>query len=269
MEDLGYEIARRGKQWDLAAIPKSLAAKFSRRIDQIEKLAREQGIDNPDEKSQLGAKTRQKKQQELSMGQLRTAWRDRLTDAERQILSELPKNLKSATRPSAGRDAESQSLDHAILHCYERQSVIPKRKLLAEALRHGMGQVDVEKLKAELAGKPVIVRTVGDQELATTTEVLAEERAMLDYARRGRGQAQPLNAGWHIQREWLNRDQQAAVRHVVESRDKVITIAGKAGVGKTTLMTEACEAIRGGGHDVYAFAPSAEASRGVLQGRRV
>src|SRR6185295_591001 len=43
LEQMGYEVGRHGKQWDLAAVPKSLAAKFSRRTDQIEKLAQQKG----------------------------------------------------------------------------------------------------------------------------------------------------------------------------------------------------------------------------------
>ena len=57
----------------------------------------------------------------------------------------------------------------------------------------------------------------------------------------------------------------AAVRHILGSADRVIAIRGAAGVGKTSLMQEAVEAINEGGHRVFTFAPSAEASRGVLR----
>ena len=53
--------------------------------------------------------------------------------------------------------------------------------------------------------------------------------------------------------------------HVLESRDKVTLIRGAAGVGKTTMMQEAVEAIEAGGKRVFTFAPSADASRGVLR----
>ena len=32
MRELGYEIRREGKNWDIAMVPKTLAAKFSRRM---------------------------------------------------------------------------------------------------------------------------------------------------------------------------------------------------------------------------------------------
>jgi ATP-dependent exoDNAse (exonuclease V) alpha subunit len=68
-----------------------------------------------------------------------------------------------------------------------------------------------------------------------------------------------------FKREWLNEGQQRAVQHVLTSRDRVILIRGAAGVGKTTMMQEAVEAIEAAGKRVFTFAPSADASRGTLR----
>ncbi|MGE4003972.1 MAG: ATP-dependent RecD-like DNA helicase, partial [Planctomycetaceae bacterium] len=70
---------------------------------------------------------------------------------------------------------------------------------------------------------------------------------------------------WTIKREKLSEQQRSAVRHILESRDSIILISGKAGVGKTTLMKEAVEAIESSGKKVFAFAPSTSASRGTLR----
>ena len=51
---------------------------------------------------------------------------------------------------------------------------------------------------------------------------------------------------------------------MLNSSDRVIIINGAAGVGKTTMMREAVDAIEAGGSKVFTFAPSADASRGVL-----
>jgi ATP-dependent exoDNAse (exonuclease V) alpha subunit len=55
------------------------------------------------------------------------------------------------------------------------------------------------------------------------------------------------------------------VLHVISSTDRVTAIRGGAGTGKTTMMKEAVAAIESGGQKVFTFAPSAEASRGVLR----
>jgi conjugative relaxase-like TrwC/TraI family protein len=263
LENIGYATERRGKDWDLTAVAPSLAKKFSRRTDQIDELARQKGIVDPELKSELGAKTREKKSPELTLPELRDIWRKRMSDEERSSLN-IP-NPKEK-QPVPVRQAASQSLDHALSHVFERKSVAPAREVLTEALRHGVGQVSVEAVKADFIAKPVIIRKVDGREMATTREVLSEESAMLSYARGGRGKAQPLNKHWQIKREWLNDGQKNAVRHVLESSDLVTVIKGGAGTGKTSLMQETVEAIQAGGHQVFTFAPSAEASRDVLRG---
>jgi ATP-dependent exoDNAse (exonuclease V) alpha subunit len=66
-------------------------------------------------------------------------------------------------------------------------------------------------------------------------------------------------------REWLNKEQQAAVRHVLGSRDRVMVIRGVAGTGKTTLEQEIGEALSEAGKPVVAIAQSVKASREVLR----
>lgn len=265
LEGLGYSIARKGKSWDLAEVPRGLAARFSRRTDQIEQLAAERGVRDPELKSELGAKTREKKQKQLSMPELREVWRERLTDGDRTALASIADRKGSPPSLVPTSEFEAEALEHAAQHCFERSSVVPKKDLLAEALRYGVGKVDVEKLEASLATTDVIVRPLDGREMATTKAVLAEERAMLAFARDSKGTVSPLHPHWRIKREWLNAGQRAAVRHVLETTDRVAIVKGDAGTGKTSLLQEAAEGIRAGGHEVFVFAPSAQASRGVLQ----
>lgn len=65
--------------------------------------------------------------------------------------------------------------------------------------------------------------------------------------------------------ELLSEEQRAAVRHLLMSRDQIMAIRGGAGVGKTTLMVEAVAQIEAAGTKVFAFAPSAAASRETLR----
>jgi ATP-dependent exoDNAse (exonuclease V) alpha subunit len=96
--------------------------------------------------------------------------------------------------------------------------------------------------------------------------VLADETALVDFARKGRGRFRPLgNPDHSFTRAWLNEGQKRAVRHVLDSRDRVTIIRGAAGTGKTTLEQEIGEALAKAGRNVVALAPTAEASRGVLR----
>jgi ATP-dependent exoDNAse (exonuclease V) alpha subunit len=63
----------------------------------------------------------------------------------------------------------------------------------------------------------------------------------------------------------LNFEQRKAISHVLSSSDGIIAIEGGAGTGKTTLMSEVKKGIELNGKQIFAFAPSSEASRGVLR----
>jgi conjugative relaxase-like TrwC/TraI family protein len=261
LTDLGYPIARTGKQWDLAGVPKSLAKKFSRRTQQVEEHAEERGIRNAREKDTLGAKTRERKAKQLSMPELRNLWQGRLSTQEHDALAQLGVAKPHASTP----ESPSIAMQHAIGHCFERSSVVASREVLAESLRLGLGAITPETAQAALKEAGVIVRNYRGRAMATTPQVLKEEQEMLDYARSGRGICNSLSPGWRIKNNDLNDGQRTAVRHVTESRDRVMLIKGSAGTGKTKLMTEAVEAIEANGRKVFTFAPSSEASRNVLR----
>ena len=82
----------------------------------------------------------------------------------------------------------------------------------------------------------------------------------------GKGKFKPFGSGkYQFQNQKLSDEQRNAVLHVLQSADRVTAIRGGAGTGKTTMMKEAVAAIESSGQKVFTFAPSAEASRGVLR----
>lgn len=266
LEELGLDTQRTATGWELKGIAPETIIKFSRRTARIEKMAKERGITNPDAKAELGAQTRSGKAKELTMPDLDALWRSRLTEKEAAGFDAL---LKRVGREPIGEDDRSagDAVHRAMIHSFERASVLPERTLLAEALRQGIGKASRETVERLVKSQPLIRATRNGRHLVTTKEVLAEESKMLAFAREGRGTCRPINtSGRRFHREWLNVQQKAAVRHVLESRDRVILIRGAAGTGKTTMMQEAREAMEESGVPVFAFAPSADAGRGVLRG---
>ena len=63
----------------------------------------------------------------------------------------------------------------------------------------------------------------------------------------------------------LSAEQRFALVHICTSRDRVIALRGIAGTGKTTLLRESLQALHEAGQPAYLFAPTSEASRGVLR----
>jgi conjugative relaxase-like TrwC/TraI family protein len=263
LAELGLPIERKRKGWELGGIDRGLIDKFSRRRAQVDEKARELGIDDPEAKSELVVKTRERKQKDLTLRELQDMWRDRMTRREREALASLAEKIGGDAKP--GGDAADRAMEYAIGHAFERRSVMPERDVLAIALKHGVGKATVEDVLDRAAQSDLIIGDRNGRRMATTREALKEERFVIDFAKEGRGRCRPLvGKGWRIRRD-LNEGQKNAVRHVLESRDRVIAVSGAAGAGKTTLMQEAVEAIESGGIKVFPFAPSTDASRGTLR----
>lgn len=277
LAELGMPIERTRKGWEIGGLAEPMLRKFSRRTAQIEKVAREKGITDDAVKDELGATTRERKQKHLTMDQLREEWRGRLTPDEESALArtmQQSRNEDRGTDRGSRQEREQVATDavrSAADHCFERSSVMPERRVLAEALKRSIGtphQASVAEVTRAFERHGFITAEREGRRMVTTREVLGEERRMLEFAREGRGTCAPLmssDPNHRFTREWLNDGQRRAVLHVLGSRDRVTIVRGAAGVGKTSMMLETVEAIESGGRRVLTFAPSADASRGVLR----
>jgi conjugative relaxase-like TrwC/TraI family protein len=163
--DLGFRVERKGKSFEIAGIPSDVLKRFSRRTEQIEGLVRERGILYPKGKAALGPKCRERARSvPHSLEVLREEWNTRLTDQERQVVASV---YRRETPYSRQINAEAQAVDHAIEHCFVvREAVVPERKLLAEALQHGLGAVTVENVRSELSKRPLVWSDVAGRKMA-------------------------------------------------------------------------------------------------------
>lgn len=263
LQDMGFGVVRKRDDFEIAGIPKDILSRFSRRTELIEQIAQEKGITDPDRKAELGAETREHKGKNLSMSELQREWRSRLSQDEQDWIAEV---FRREIQPVRAEPGERTAVDHAIEHSFVRDAVVPERRLMTEALKRGLGAVTVERTSKELQQRPLIRSRVDDRDMATTREMLALESKIVGFAREGRGRCRPLgDAKRKMTREWLNEEQQAAVRHVLGSRDRVMVIRGVAGTGKTTLEQEIGEAMQEAGKPIVAIAQSVKASREVLR----
>jgi conjugative relaxase-like TrwC/TraI family protein len=260
----GFGIERTRHGWEVAGVPRTLIEKFSRRTAQIEELAKQKGITDPKELDGLGAKSREGKRQGMTRSELLAEWRGRMTDAEKALFAKLaPGEKKAASSASMTPDAIFAEVEEKV---FAKNSVVEVKHLVAEALRFGVGQLTPEQAWSEFGRRGLVVRDVNGEKLCTSLDVLAEEVSLINFARAGRSRcARISNRPLRFGNEQLSEEQRAAVRHILKSQDQVIGLRGVAGAGKTTLMVEAVAQIEATGSRVFAFAPSADASRGTLR----
>jgi hypothetical protein len=262
LNDLGYHVERTAKGWELAGVPQRVLDEFSKRTEQVEQKAKELGITSAKGKDGLAALTRERKQKQFSKPELRELWDKRISADERATIQN---NLRNQIF-TAPKISEMKAMDFAMQHCYERASIVTDKELLRHALRFGMGDVDVAQTKRQLLRDDLIKETVDGRQWLTTKDVLAEEKRLIDFVSDGKGKFKPFGSGkYQFQNQKLSDEQRHAVRHVLQSTDRVMAIRGGAGTGKTTMMREAVAGIESNGTKVFTFAPSAEASRGVLR----
>lgn len=263
--ELGYSIRRTETSFEVEGIPQRVIDLFSKRTDQIGRIAKAKGITNAKELDALGARTRSKKQKGLSMDQLKTEWRSQIAELGKEE-GEDEKTVRLPSKKEVPKITARECLDHAIHHSFERASVIHDRRLLAAAYRHGIGDssVSVDDISKELEMDESIIHVKEkSKSMCTTMSVLAEERQMVQLARKGQGQLQPLYP--EAPKISLEGQQKDAVEHVLTTSNRVSIIRGAAGTGKTTLMKEAVKQIEATGKKVTVIAPTAQASRGVLR----
>ncbi|MEM9108481.1 MAG: MobF family relaxase [Planctomycetota bacterium] len=264
--ELGFPIERRGKAgWEIATVSRPLIERFSARTQQIEALAKRLGLKSPEAIAKLGEKTRGRKNRDITLAQLHSHWTDRMSAHEVQAMT----NFEGVQGSPAL--TTRQALEHAMAHCFERESVVEDWQIQEQAMRFAMGSVTPEQVATAFDEMEWLSYT--DEEghkWVTTQEVLDKEKWLITFAREGRGTQLPLGDPDRViqprevgdQTITLNAEQQNAIRHIWSSFDQIISIRGVAGVGKTTLLQEAK---RGMDKQIIALAPSAEASRGVLR----
>ena len=265
MMALGYQVKLTDKSFEIEGVPQSAIDLFSKRTDEIGRVAEEQGITDAKQLDQLGARTRSKKQKGSSMAELKVEWRRQLKELGDDD-GKGDKAVRHAPAKTLSRLNAKDCLDHAISHSFERASVIVDRRLLGTAYRYALGnsRISVEDITNQFAADDRIIQIAqGSRKLCTTKEVLKEEKHMVELARQGQDKMRPLYQS--VPELKLNDQQVAAVGHVLTTKNRVSIIRGASGTGKTTLMRQAVDQIEKAGKKVIVVAPTAQASRGVLK----
>ncbi|MEM7603201.1 MAG: MobF family relaxase, partial [Verrucomicrobiota bacterium] len=260
-KSLGYGIQRTRSGWELAGLERTTLDKFSRRTAEIERLAEELHLTSDTSKDKLGALTREGKRRGLTSQELNQDWQARLSEVEQEQLNQLTFQQNQSNPITA-----QAALDHAIEKVFSRDAVVRRSRLLSEALRYGVGHLSPDQIEREYQQRPIWEKNENGDILITHDEVLAEELALIQHVRSGKGRYSSLVPDGHpLKRTFLSSEQKAAVRHILRSNDRVIALRGGAGTGKTTTMQEIVEAIESTGTQVFALAPSADASRNTLR----
>jgi hypothetical protein len=216
---------------------------------------------------------------------------DRLTAHETLTQSEeMKKNLHSlynvlekhiVARQGAGMTAHQltrasvNAVDYAMRHLTEREAVFKHKELLQTAMKYALGDVTKKMLNQatlEMEKAGILQRKHTSRgTLWTTFEAVKREREILALVMRDRGTLQPIASdkilSQYCDATSLRPEQVAAIKAITQSPDRVLSVQGRAGTGKTTMMTAledvllAKELIVDTGYSLQGIAPTHRAVR--------
>lgn len=259
---LGYEVERTRNGFEIAGIGKETIYKFSRRTKEIEEHAKDNNITDGKQKSKIGAKTRESKRVNVEPAQKSAEWKGRLSKQEHLQLQNL-KCYNSSNNANPKQTAKA-ALQYALDHHLARKSVASDKEILATAIKSSIGQATPSQVITEFSDNREIISIKEDNRVfITTKEALAEEKHLIKTAMSLRGSFRPINDSYQARDVQLNDQQVKAIKHALSTANGIVIISGKAGTGKTTLMRQVKQGINEAGKQIFAFAPSSEASRVV------
>ena len=271
LQALGYPVERSKHNFEIAplASQSGLIERFSKRSQQIQErieagdardLAAKYGVTLAEAKGWMGGRTRDPKKGDWSLAELQQAWREQLTPAEAAELDRLSQAANKGPVTQPGRVTAKQAVDYALEHGFEQESVLRERKVLADAIFYGIADNSVEDIRAELGGRELIRQGKDEAAVLTTKELQQEERDIIQFERRGRGTCKSIYPQHEIQDKRLSTEQRHVVSSLLRSQNRIELVAGKAGVGKSTLLTEYVGAARSAGVPVAMMAPTQKAT---------
>jgi conjugative relaxase-like TrwC/TraI family protein len=180
------------------------------------------------------------------------------------------------TREETLRRAK-QAVTYGIETAMEREAVNDARLLMAKALQRNMTLTTYDAVKAEMeareaSGELTKIERLEKMPERTTVRMLNLERGNIKAALDGKGTQAPLLSPRqeaknlideisYRQGIGLNWDQDQAVLRLLENRDRIVGLQGRAGVGKTTVLRIFREAAERGGYEVVGIAPTNIASK--------
>jgi len=245
VQQAGYGIRQVRKSWEMAAVPDEVIRKFSRRTQEIEAEAKKRGITDPKQKAELGAKTRRRKSETLPPADVRAEWNRRLTDEERKAIHE----AKSASRPQQPEIDLGALIAQALENCLKYRTLTTDKQLLDEALRLGMGRVEVESLREALEHAGTVGIEINGEQYLATPDSQQHARQILSVARDGRGQlpsfGPPADHGTESAAA-LN----PMVRELLESQDRVTLLRGAGHRFLDKVERECADALLSRGHQI-------------------
>jgi conjugative relaxase-like TrwC/TraI family protein len=260
LREMGYRTLPAKHGFQIEGVSEAILKRFSKRAQQRDAVVQEmeqklgRKLSN-DEISHAVHQSRAKKLKGISTSEVSERQLAQLQPDELQALQKLSTSAHPTRQPRIA-GLETQALNHAIAHMFERKSVVPEHELLNVALSQRLGEVNLPTLKAAVKYSEELVKT---ERGFSTRQILATELNLIQTVNMGCDAVAPLHPGYRPA-DWLGEDQQRAIYHVLRTGDRITGLRGLAGSGKTTALRELIAACKEACVEPLFCAPTAAAT---------
>ena len=253
---------------EIVGVPDGALRAFSQRRAQVLEYLERRGSSGFYAAQVAALETRDRKEP-LDLPRLRLEWRARAAEhglGRRELKRVLDRALVRELDEHAAAEVTAQLVGPDGLTA-KRSTFSGPDAVMAWAQAHAQG-APVERVLS-LVGRflgiepvaPIAPGAVGRPARFSTAELLRHERAALALAARGRQVRVPVVSTAtveevaHDRGPLLTREQEAMVRAVASSPDRVVCVVGLAGAGKTTALAALADAFRRDGYVAIGAAP--------------
>lgn len=281
LQDLGYSIER-GKygQPEIRGYTQEYLDASSPRREQIQQHLQSLGMEGAGAAQVAAHRTRDQKEL-LSQGDVLKRHRELAAQYGNQpdrVVAEAREHTPS--RSHEPEKATQQAVTYARSHVFERAAIRDERILLQSVLDRGMGTINFQQAREELKQrvKTGEFRILAPQEgeagrRYTTAEMIRLEKETISRMQDGNQRSvtnsplvRPESGAAVLDRHpEMNAAQRSAVLEILDSREQLVGLDGKAGAGKTTALSVVREAVEAEGYHIEGFAPTSRAAQKLAE----
>ncbi len=287
---IGYDITPTvlsdgSSAFELSKIDNQLIQAFSTRRQEIEELCKLYGVKTKEGRDNIVINSRKSKRL-ASQEELKSAWGSLEQKVSQEIVDhQIPVpsgnlfkqawefltsklNYKSKTTELNLRDLATLCVED-VTH---RQSVVPLEDLLKATLKFSIGKYGIDEVEQECRKLETTGVIIGSNGLYTSKSLLTQEKQILAYTKEAIGASKQIIKDEHFaahltkfeQRQSnfkMNDQQKKALHHILTSTDRIITVEGLPGVGKSTVLDAVREISRQKILKIEGLAPTASAAK--------
>ena len=256
MKEGGYHIEKsRSGGFNIKGFPGDLREDFSKRREEIERVADVLKTRNQDVMQSITTRTRASKT-DLKPGELKDRWLNEAAPHLPNIRQIIAEAKPAGELPGI---TASRALALGEEHVFERHSVVDERIFLREALIAGRGDVKLDQLRDALASRLQSGDLIQTGRMIAGREMLATEKSVVSWAAQGKGSFPRM--GNFTPQDSLSPEQNRAAEKLLSSQDRAVVLIGDAGAGKSTTLPVIVRGVHETGNLTFACAPSSGAAQ--------